>query len=84
MAPGQLSCQISINQHEAEMRVNVNKHRKTRAMGNDIITYVISANQHFASTLLQALPPFPTPPPEHPEELARKLRFIQWIVLPTF
>ena len=27
-----------------------NKHWKTHAKGNDIITYVISANQHFAST----------------------------------
>ena len=30
---------------------NVNKYWKTRAKGNDVITNVISANQHFASTV---------------------------------
>ena len=50
----------------------------------DVITNVISANQHFASsfpmpdiqiseTYLQALFPFPAPPPERPGELARGL-----------
>ena len=29
---------------------NVNKHWKTRVKGNDVITNVISANKHFAST----------------------------------
>ena len=32
------------------MSANVNKHWKTRAKCNDVITNVISANQHFAST----------------------------------
>ena len=50
VAPGQLSCQISANQREVETSANINKHWKARAMGNDIITNVISANQHFAST----------------------------------
>ena len=49
VAPRRLSCQISANQREAETSANVNKHWKTRAKGNDIITNVISANQHFAS-----------------------------------
>ena len=48
--PRRLSRQISPNQREAETNANVNKHWKTRAKGNDVISYVISANQHFAST----------------------------------
>ena len=49
-APRRLSCQISANQREEETSANVNKHWKTPAKGNDVITNVISANQHFAST----------------------------------
>ena len=53
VAPHQLSCQISANQSETKMSVNVyvSKHWKTLAKGNDVITNVISANQHFASTI---------------------------------
>ena len=80
---GRLSCQISANQREAETSANVNKHWKTRAKGNDVITNVISANQHFASkkfnayiqipqTQLQTLLPFLAPPPERPAELAHR------------
>ena len=47
-----LSCQIPANQREAETSVNVNKHWKTRTKGNDVITNIISANQHFASTYM--------------------------------
>ena len=47
-----LSCQISANQREAETSANVNKHWKTGAKGNDIITNDISVNQHFSSTFL--------------------------------
>ena len=74
VAPRRLSCQISANQREAETNANVNRHWKTRAYGNEVITNVISANQHFASTfdadiqipetLFQFLLPFPSPPPE--------------------
>ena len=46
VAPSQLSCQISANQRKAETSANVNKHRKAGAKGNDIITNVISTNQH--------------------------------------
>ena len=47
----QLSCQISANQRKAETSTNVHKHwNETCAKGNDIITHVISANQHFAPT----------------------------------
>ena len=49
-APRRLSCQISANQGEAETSASVNKHWKARAKGNDVITNVISANRHFAST----------------------------------
>ena len=49
-APCQLSCQISAKESGVETSVNVNKHWKTRAKGNDIIANVISTNQHFAST----------------------------------
>ena len=45
-----LSCQIFANQREAETNAIVNKHWKTRAKGNGVITNVISANQYFAST----------------------------------
>ena len=50
VAPRWLSCQIFANQREAETNAIVNKHWKTRAKGNGVITNVISANQHFAST----------------------------------
>ena len=50
VAPRRLSCQFSANEREGETRANVNKNWKTSAKGNDIITNVISANQHFAST----------------------------------
>ena len=42
MAPRRVSCQISANQREAETSVTENKHWKTRAKGNDVITNVIS------------------------------------------
>ena len=44
VAPSRLSCQISANQRERKQK------EKTRAKGNDVITNVISANQHFALT----------------------------------
>ena len=44
VAPRRLSCQISANQRERKQK------EKTRAKGNDVITNVISANQHFALT----------------------------------
>ena len=50
VAPHRMSCQISANQREAETSANVSKHWKPRAKGYDVITYTISANQHFAST----------------------------------
>ena len=54
VAPRQLSCQISANQGEAEMSANVNKHWKTHAKGNDVVT-VISINRHFALTFLMQI-----------------------------
>ena len=45
----------SANQRDAETSANVNKHWKTRAKDNDVITYDISANQHFASTFLMQI-----------------------------
>ena len=50
VAPRRLCCQISANRREAERSANVNKHWKARVKGNDVITNVISANQHVAST----------------------------------
>ena len=53
VAPRRLSCQISANQREAETsknQTNIEKRVKARTKGNDVITNVISANQHFAST----------------------------------
>ena len=72
VAPRRLSCQISANQREAKTSANVNKHGETRAKGNDVITNIICANQHFESILfdadiqipetkLQALFSFPAP-----------------------
>ena len=52
MVPRRLSCLISANQREAETSENANKHLKhvkACPKGNDVITNVISANQHFAS-----------------------------------
>ena len=56
MAPRRLSCQISANQREVETSANVNKHWKTSAKGNDVITKVISANKHFALTFSMQIP----------------------------
>ena len=50
VTPRRQSCQISANQREVETSANVNKHWKPRVKGNDVITNVISANQHLAST----------------------------------
>ena len=64
---------------------NVNKHWKTCAKKNDIITNVTSANQHIASTFSTQIFKFqrrryklffllfPTPPPKRRGELACKL-----------
>ena len=49
-APRRLSYRIFANQRDVETRANVNKHWKTRAKGNGVITNVVSANQHFAWT----------------------------------
>ena len=48
VAPRGLSCQISANQREPETNAIVNE--QTSAKGNGVLTNVISANQHFAST----------------------------------
>ena len=76
VAPPQLSCQISANQREAEMSVNVKKNiEKHVPLGNDVITNVISANQRFALTFLVQIFKFqrcscklpflfPSPPPQ--------------------
>ena len=85
VAPRRLSCQISANQGEAKTSANVNKQWKTIIKGNDVITYVISANQHFASTFpmqifkfqrrsCKFLLPFPAPSPEHPGEFSLRLQ----------
>ena len=56
-----LSGAVPANEREAETSAKVSKHRKTRTKGNDVIINVISANQ---KKWLQALLPFPIPPPE--------------------
>ena len=43
---------------EAETTANGNKDWKTRAKGNDVITNVISANKHLASTLVASSPSY--------------------------
>ena len=82
-----LCCQISANQREAETSANVNKHRKSSAKCNDVITNVISANQHLASTFAMQIFKFRRrsckfsfffPPPERPGELARRLVVFQF------
>ena len=80
VVPRRLSCQISDNQHSAETRANVNKHWKIRSNGNDVITNVISANQHIASTFSMQIFKFQRRNcklsfllPERPGELARRL-----------
>ena len=90
VTPHRLSCQISANPHKAETSANVHKHwNETCAKGNDIISHVISANQHFALTfskhifnsrdIVASSPSFPPPPtpqpplPECPGGLARRL-----------
>ena len=50
VAPRRLRCQIYANQRQAKTNANVNKHWKTRAKGNDVITNVTSAYQQFSST----------------------------------
>ena len=55
VARRRMSSQISANQREAETSANVNKHWKPHGKGNDVITNVISANQHFTSTFLKQI-----------------------------
>ena len=43
VAPCRLSCQISANQRKVKTSVNVNKHLKPLAKGNDVITNVIQS-----------------------------------------
>ena len=84
VAPNQLTRQISANQREVEMSTYVNKHRKTCTKGNDVITNVISANQHFTQTFWMQIFKFqrcscklsftfPVPLLECPGELAHRL-----------
>ena len=80
VAPGRLSSQISGNQREAKTSANATKHWKTRAKGNGVITNVISANQHFASTFSMQIFKFQRRScklsflfPPCPGELARRL-----------
>ena len=48
VAPCELGCQISANQHEAEKSANVNKHwKKKGAKGSDVISSVIYAMDLF-------------------------------------
>ena len=75
VTPLRLSCQ-----REAETSASVNNHWKARDKGNDFNTNVISANQHFVSTLsmyfsmqIFKLIPAPVAPPERPGEFARRL-----------
>ena len=75
-SPRRLSCQFFANQWEAETSWNVHVPR-----GNNVITNVISANQHFVSTLsmqifkfqrrIASSPSLSSPPPEQPGQLAR-------------
>ena len=56
---------------------------KAQAKGNDVITNVISTNQHFvliflcrylnSRDIIASYPSFSSPPPEHPRELAHRL-----------
>ena len=86
VAPRRRSCQIKAEQREAETSANENKHWKTSAKSNDVITNVISANQHFLLTFsmqifkfyrrcckLSPFLSFPAPLPERHRELARRL-----------
>ena len=79
VAPRRLSCQISVNQLEAETSAIVNKHWKhvPRVMASLLMSSPpISISHrliHFPETKLQALLLFAAQPPERPEELARRL-----------
>ena len=77
VAGRRLSCKISANQRKGETSANVNKHWKTRAKGNDVISNVISANQYFAPTFSMQIFKIQgrSFPPERPGELARRLPF---------
>ena len=67
------------------MWTNIEKHVKARGKGKDVITNAISANQHFTSSFsmqifkfqrlsFKLFSIFPAPPPEHPGELACRLK----------
>ena len=52
-----LNCQISASQREAETNWNTDKHRKTRAMGNDVITKAdTSPSWHYNSLAIVNVP----------------------------
>ena len=56
VAPRRLSSQIFANQCEAKTSANyVNKRWKTPSKGSDVITNVISTDQHFSLTFLMQI-----------------------------
>ena len=57
VSPLLLSCQISANQHEAEKSASVNKHWKTHAKGNDVITMQMVKFQGRSCKLSFLFPP---------------------------
>ena len=65
-----MSCQIPANQLKRKRLQMETKIEKTRAKGNDVITNVISANQHLASTLVASSPSYSR---HAARELARRL-----------
>ena len=78
LASSQQSCQIFLNQCKCKQTLT------NMCRGNNVITNIISTNQHFISTFLdadfqiseawlQGLLPFPTLLPECPGELAHRL-----------
>ena len=82
VAPRRLSCQIFANQREAETNAIVNKHGKTCAKGNGVITNVISANQpsftstySFSRDVAASSPSFSRPAARAPQRACSRASF---------
>ena len=70
MALRRLSCQISANQREAETARECKQTLKNSYLGQSAFRIdFFDANIQIPETYLQALLPFPAPPPERPEGL---------------
>ena len=83
VAPHRLSCQIFANQRKAETRANVNTPLLMSSPPTSISHCLFRCRYSNSRDAVSSSPFIPTPPPERPGELARRLDIYSHNVLPT-